>query len=113
MQAALKHPKSAGLSDNQIAKHVGVHHDTVRESRLRLEASCGIRKIEERTVTRGGTTYQQNTTNIGRKASLAQPEEQPICGGRVAGSLRSPAITELPHDRRCHADESETENNRG
>lgn len=67
VQAALQHPKSQGLSDSAIAKHIGVHHDTVREWRSKLEASCGIRKIEERTVTRNGTTYQQNTANIGRR----------------------------------------------
>jgi hypothetical protein len=66
VKAALCHPKGAGLSDNQIAKHVGVSQPTVLRCREKLVASYTLYKIESRTVTRGGTTYQLNTANIGR-----------------------------------------------
>jgi len=69
VKAALEHPKSQALSDSQIAKHVGVDHVTVARWREKLSASCEIHKIEKRTVTRGGTTYQQNITNIGHRAA--------------------------------------------
>lgn len=72
VKAALMHPRGADLSDSQIAKHVGVHHETVREWRAKLEASCGIRKMAARKVTRKGKTYKQDTTRIGRTRAPKQ-----------------------------------------
>lgn len=66
VKAALAHEKSLALSDNQIAKHCGVAVQTVSTWRKKL--SLGNLKIDTRTVTRGNTTYQQNTANIGRKS---------------------------------------------
>jgi hypothetical protein len=63
VKAALNHPKSCGLSDRDIARHVGVSDHCVGDWRGRL--SMKVSQIAERTVTRGGTTYQQNTANIG------------------------------------------------
>jgi len=37
VQAALAHPKAAGMSDVQIAEHCGVHQTTVSEWRKKLE----------------------------------------------------------------------------
>jgi transposase len=68
VQAALKHPRGAGLSDSQIAKHVGVTQQTVSNWRKKLESSYKICKIAKRTVTRKGKTYQQRTDNIGKRA---------------------------------------------
>jgi transposase len=95
VQAALKHPRGVGLSDHeiarhvgvdhktvlnwrmklaasreipQIAKHVGVDHKTVSHWRSKLEASWEIPKIATRAVTRKGKTYQQRTDNIGKRA---------------------------------------------
>ena len=65
VKAALGHPGGAGKSDSAIAKHVGVDVKTVGSWRDRL--SMEIPKMDHRTVTRGASTYQQNTTNIGRK----------------------------------------------
>jgi transposase-like protein len=65
VKAALGHPGGAGKSDSAIAKHVGVDVKTVGSWRDRL--SMEIPKMDHRTVTRSGSTYQQNTTNIGRK----------------------------------------------
>ena len=58
VRAALEHPKAAGLSDNQIAKHVGVDHLTVAAYR----ASILGNSQDTRTVTRNGTTYKFLTT---------------------------------------------------
>jgi len=73
VQAALLHPKSSGLSDSAIAKHIGVDSQTVSNWRHKLESSSEVRKIDPapvRTVTRNGTTYQQNTSNIGRSSAV-------------------------------------------
>ena len=64
VKAALAHPKSAGMSGRDIARHVGVDEGTVRGWREKLSAE--LPQIAERTVTRNGTTYQQNTANIGK-----------------------------------------------
>ena len=67
VKSALQHPKSKGLSDNQIAEHVGVHHSTIAKWRSEV-ASCGNSKIPTtRTATRNGKTYEMDTTNIGRR----------------------------------------------
>ncbi len=63
VKAALAHPNGVNRSDREIAKHVGVSHETVRQWRERICQNL----TDNRTVTRNGTTYQQNTANIGRK----------------------------------------------
>lgn len=54
-------------SDNAIAKACGVHHSTVGEYRTAI-----LRNPQDattvRTVERNGKTYEQNTSNIGRRA---------------------------------------------
>jgi hypothetical protein len=65
VKMALSHPKGAEISDNQIAKHVGVSHTTVQNIRRELEVTCKICKIETRTVQRGDQVYQQKTARIG------------------------------------------------
>jgi hypothetical protein len=71
--AALKsRPKAP---DREIAEHVGVDNKTV--AKVRHELSEEIPQMRERTVTRGGTTYTQNTTNIGKKPVVhVAPEER-------------------------------------
>lgn len=86
VQAALEHPKSAKLSDAKIAAHVGVHQTTVSDWRKRLESSQEILKIGQRTVTRNGTTYEQNISNIGRRAAIE----------RIEARAESPAWVEMP-----------------
>lgn len=74
MLAALKHPQGAKKSDRQIAEHVGVGHVVVSRYRQQLESSVSLEQIPVREVTRGGTTYQQNTANIGKvKFSTVRP----------------------------------------
>jgi hypothetical protein len=62
---ALKHPKGAELSDNQIEKYLSVDHKTIAAIRRELEVSCEILKIEPQTVQRGKQIYQQQTSRIG------------------------------------------------
>lgn len=82
VKAALMHPKGAGMSNSAIAKHVGVDSETVRNWRTKLESSSEIRKMSERTVNRNGTTYQQDTSRIGKRpeaeASAPDPEPPPL-----------------------------------
>ena len=59
-------------NDSEIARRCSVHHTTV--ATLRSELSCEVSKI--RTVTRNGTTYQQDTSNIGTAAPKPErPDE--------------------------------------
>jgi hypothetical protein len=68
VEAALRHPKSAGLSDEQIGKHIGCSGEWVRRIRHRLTSSNQLEDRQQHTATRNGTTYQMNTANIGRSA---------------------------------------------
>ncbi len=70
VNAALEHPNGASQSNCQIADHVGVTETTVRRHRDKLSST--LSKIAHRTVTRAGSTYQQNTANIGRANRRAQ-----------------------------------------
>jgi len=108
VRAALAHPKAATLSNIQLAQHCGVDEGTVRK--YRQNASSEFPKIATRQVTRGGTTYQQNTANIGqgrRQAAEARKPRQQFGGisPRAHHPVREcsspyPAKTalELPHD---------------
>lgn len=70
VKAALLHPHAAGMSNNAIARHVGVDEATVRNWRARLSASSEIPKMETHTVTRLGKTYEQRATHqTGKRAS--------------------------------------------
>jgi transposase-like protein len=79
VQAALRHPKCAGLSDNQIAKHVGVSQPTVGAWRAKLDPTYKLYK-STRTGADGRTI---NTANIGKQSSTqtstapAQPAPAP------------------------------------
>ena len=87
VKAALAHPKSATLSSNAIAKHVGVSHTLVDEWRKKEQSHLANSARCERTVTRGGTTYQQNTANIGRKP---EPKPEPDYGGGTRVERQAP-----------------------
>jgi hypothetical protein len=76
---ALQHPVSGQWGDRQIAKHCGVDHKTVAAVRAAIWGNSPDTPTE-RTVTRNGTSYQQNTTNIGktdRPAPAAIPAPAP------------------------------------
>lgn len=76
IRAALKHPKSAGLSNLAIARHLGVDDKTVGKYREEMEASSEIPKIDERIVERNGQTYTQNTANIGANRPPSEPAQR-------------------------------------
>lgn len=82
--AALVHPNGAGLSDSKIAMHVGCSREWVRQIRERLVSCKHLQDKNERTVTRGDTTYEQKTANIGRKA---KPKPSRDGGTRVATDM--------------------------
>ena len=60
----------ATRSNVEIARRFGVNEWLVRKMRAEIDVSSGAPKIaapEVRTVTRNGTTYQQNVARIGKK----------------------------------------------
>jgi hypothetical protein len=65
-QNALKHKNAAKLSDQQIAKHIGVDPKTVAKYRAQLVAAQEIPEVTER-VGADGKTY--NTNKIGARAA--------------------------------------------
>lgn len=97
VQAALRHPKSQGMSDSAIAKHVGVDSQTVSNWRTKLVASSEVRKMDTRTVTRGGTTYQQNVSKIGRRSE--RTAEAPVSRSTVPSPIL-PRIENQPEPRK-------------
>lgn len=71
VQAALRHPKCAGLSNRQIAQHVGVSHQTVNAWREKLEATG---KVSQSFTRKGADGRITNITNIGKKAEPVPPQ---------------------------------------
>ena len=80
VKAALVHGRGTNLSDTQLARHVGVDQKTVTNWRRQLEASQEIPKMATRAVTRRGKTYQQETTNIGKRKT-----KEPAARGSADG----------------------------
>lgn len=91
------------LSDSEIAKACGVDQSWVSRLRRDEVLSQDEPKIERpaiREVTRGGTTYQQDTTNIGRRAETAPeplrlPERIPPAEISDAMAFAESAISQL------------------
>lgn len=63
VKAALSHPRSAGMSDEAIADHVGVHRQTVLHFRHSLVDFRQVNASVQRTGKDGRTI---NTANIGK-----------------------------------------------
>jgi hypothetical protein len=110
VRAALRHAKAVGLSDREIARHLGVHGTTVGKYRAEMVSSAEIQQIEDRTVSRGDSTYKQDTTNIGNSQRFKMPRARP--GGNspkpmepVRGhSLPNPHTSlSLPHNPQAAA----------
>jgi hypothetical protein len=66
---AILHPKAASLSSREIARWVGVHHQTVENHRDRI---C-LNSTDSRTITRNGTTYTMQTGLIDRVTGTPPP----------------------------------------
>ena len=75
VQAALRHPKGAKMSDHKIAEYVGVHVNTVAKYRGELRADGTTTNCGSRTGRDGRTT---NTANIGntKKDDEPAPEQE-------------------------------------
>ena len=73
VRAALRHTKAAGLSDREIARHLGVHGTTVGKYRAEMVSSAEIQQIDTRTVSRGDSSYKQATANIGKSQKFKMP----------------------------------------
>ena len=82
VQLLLEDAEWGQWSDREIARRAHVDHKTV--GRLRDELSGEVPQMAApRKVERNGTTYMQNTTNIGRSAapgesSMAMKENKPV-----------------------------------
>lgn len=63
VKLALLHPMGAGMSDRQVADHVGVDHKTVSAQREKMELTGEIPQSSNRTGRDGRTI---DTSNIGR-----------------------------------------------
>jgi transposase-like protein len=82
VKAALAHPKSGKMSDNAIAKHIGVHHDTVSEWRKKsaslsesaseTESALHVSNAERRICSDGRV---MNTANIGKSRKTVPIKE--------------------------------------
>ena len=75
VKAALQHPGGDGLSDGQIAVHVGVSGQMVRNYRRHMEPTPKGLKSAKRKGRDGRTI---NVANIGRTAALQTPPPPPL-----------------------------------
>ncbi|MCL4299091.1 MAG: ParB N-terminal domain-containing protein [Anaerolineae bacterium] len=94
VRLALLHPRGVTLSDRELARHCGVHHNTVSKIRQELEVSGEISQIEKRLVTRNGQTYQVDTGNIGksRAATTVEPSFAVTLAPQMVQHLRTEAL---------------------
>jgi N6-adenosine-specific RNA methylase IME4/ParB-like chromosome segregation protein Spo0J len=90
--------RGADNSNRDIAKHVGTDHKTVGKYRRELEASGEIPQIEERTVTRDGTTYTQDTSNIGGGGDGSAGSSRPDLQARAERARKKADGAETPED---------------
>jgi phage N-6-adenine-methyltransferase len=72
VESALRHPYASKHSDEQIARHVGVHRNTVLNYRHGQPAQF---VQDTRLVERNGQTYEMNTANIGKAQPVAVLED--------------------------------------
>ena len=74
VELALRHAKSRGMSDRQLAEHCGVSGPTI--ARYRKPYLQNVADNRVKTAIRGGKKYKIDTSNIGRKAADPKPESQ-------------------------------------
>jgi transposase-like protein len=74
VKAALQHPGGAVLSDGQIAAHVGVSDQTVRNYRRRMESTPKVLKSAKRKGRDGRTI---NVARIGKASTAPQSPSPP------------------------------------
>lgn len=91
VEAALAHPYQSKNSDGQIAAHVGVSREYVNRLANR-PSSDRSHDRDERTVTRGDSTYTMATGNIGNGSGASGENLQPV----ELTPVKEPAFS---HDR--------------
>ena len=87
VKAALAHRNAEKLSNYQIAVHCGVHEKTVRNYRQSQDLGSSTEIPQMRDVTRGGSTYRQNSTNIGKSSKKGKKR-----GKRIASNAATPVF---------------------
>jgi transposase-like protein len=91
VKAALLHPKSAGLSNRAIARHVGVDEGTVRNWREKLAADAEI-------------PQRERTAHRGRRAPKSSAPAPPTAIRRPFPDDRfQPVLEAMKQFRDCHA----------
>jgi hypothetical protein len=96
VESALRHPKSRGLSDSQIARHVGCSREWVRRIRERLASCNKLQDDHTRVVTRGGTTYQIDATKIGQQKRASQTAHGQVFSCGTCGETFSAPVWHCP-----------------
>jgi hypothetical protein len=88
---ALAHPAAVDKSNYQIAEHCGVSEFMIRKYLRRQEDTASTIKSQMRQVNRGGTSYRQNTTHIGKnpKKGNAKRKKQ---GKRISPDAVAPVL---------------------
>lgn len=115
VERALRSHRGARLSDRQIGRYCGVHHDTVGRIRRELVAAAEICSSSERDVVRVGRNYCQNTKGVSASNQLrSKAVAVSAFGGEPAQSLPyntgenysiAPVLVEepRPHLRNMHS----------
>ena len=81
VKAALLHPNGNGMSDNAIAKHIGVSQDMVSRYRNKMEADGALTENVSRT---GRDGRKMNTAKIGKRSTRAEnPAKKQTSGVKV------------------------------
>lgn len=102
---ALKHPVSSKWSDNQIAKHCGVHHSTVGDVRRSLAESASDKPAERTYTTKHGTTAVMNTANVGKSKPAQTQAAAPAPASAPTASTKATPAEEIPEDDGPSAEE--------
>jgi len=97
VQAALKHPKSARMSDRALAKHLGVDHTTVGLWRNKVCPTGGIHQLGKRTGLDGRS---RNVAKSGKpkqsKRTLPPPPSRTSKSAVVETPAAPPALPSKP-----------------
>ena len=94
VELALRHAKSRGMSDRQLAEHCGVSGPTI--ARYRKPYLQNVADNRVKTAIRGGKKYKIDTSNIGRKAADPKPESQEPAA--IVEPAKEPEPVELPKE---------------
>lgn len=95
---ALQHSVSCKWSDRQIAKHCGVSDKTVSAVRVSIFGNSEDAPPAERTVTRNGTTYTQNTAKVGKSKPAQKAAAAPAPTAAPAPAPAAAANDVPEHD---------------